>query len=73
MVGDNQTEMEGPIEYEQIKGIMTAVIRNQKNIPADNIFYAFAGSFWLALRPVRMYIVKPAAAVKNILNKVVKR
>ena len=73
MVGDNQTELEGPIEYEQIKGIMTAVIRNQKNIPADNIFYAFAGSFWLALRPVRMYIVKPAAAVKNILNKVVKR
>ena len=69
MVGDNQTEVEGPIEYEQIKGIMTAVIRK---ISAGNFFYAFAGSLWLVLRPVRMYIAKPVAAVKKIFRKVVK-
>ena len=72
MVGDNQTEVEGPIEYEQIKGIMTAVIRKQKKISAGNFFYAFAGSLWLVLRPVRMYIAKPVAAVKKIFRKVVK-
>lgn len=72
MVGDNQTEVEGPIEYEQIKGIMTAVIRKQKKISAGNFFYAFAGSLWLVLRPVRMYIAKPVAAVKKIFRKVMK-
>lgn len=31
MVGDNQTEIEGPLEPEQIKGKMTAFIKNGKN------------------------------------------
>lgn len=73
MVGDNQTQVEGPIEYEQIKGLMTAVIRKNKKISVSSIFYALAGRLWLGLRPVRMYIVKPAAAVKRIVKKALKR
>ena len=73
MVGDNQTQVEGPIEYEQIKGLMTAVIRKNKKIYVSSIFYALAGRLWLGLRPVRMYIVKPAAAVKKIVKKALKR
>ena len=42
MVGDNQTEIEGPLEPEQIKGKMTAFIKNGKIIPEDNVYGCFS-------------------------------
>ncbi len=71
MVGDNQTEVEGPIAYEQIKGVMTAVIKNNKTIYTDNIWYALAGRIWLILRPVRMCIARPVAAFKRKVKKII--
>lgn len=53
MVGDNQTEIEGPLKETQIKGKMTAIIRNGTCISVRNPFYQFVTRVWLFLRPVR--------------------
>lgn len=53
MVGDNQTEIEGPLDREQIKGIMVALIRKGKHISTCNLWYRFCSGLWLWLRPFR--------------------
>ena len=58
MVGDNQTEIEGPLEPEQIKGKMTAFIKNGKIIPEDNVYYRMYAVTWLFFRPCRPVIGK---------------
>ena len=58
MVGDNQTEIEGPLEPEQIKGKMTAFIKNGKIIPEDNVYYRMYAATWLFFRPCRPAIGK---------------
>ena len=58
MVGDNQTEIEGPLEPEQIKGKMTAFIKNGKIIPEDNVYYRMYAATWLFFGPCRPVIGK---------------
>ena len=36
MAGDNQTEVEGPVEADQIRGILTAFVRNGRRISVKN-------------------------------------
>ena len=69
LVGDNQSEVEGPLRPDQIKGIADAFIRNGKRIDAEQITYRFLTSSWLILRPLRPYITKPAAALKRLFRK----
>lgn len=64
MVGDNQSEVEGPLPEEQIKGIMTARLRNGRALSAKNPFYRLAAGLWLLVLPGRSRLKDIAHAVK---------
>jgi len=70
MVGDNQTEIEGPLEESQIKGILLAFIRKGKYIETTQPFYRLASRLWLFLRPFRPPIMKAAAKMKKAAGKI---
>ncbi len=69
MVGDNQTDLEGPLKGEQIRGRLTAFIRKGRRISVKNPVYRMAAGLWLFLRPVRDPIKKPLAVIKGWLAK----
>ena len=73
MVGDNQSEIEGPLAKECIHGKLIAVERNGRMFSVNNIVYRLVSYVWLLLRPVRMPVAKSAAAVKRCIKKMVKR
>ena len=68
MVGDNQSEVEGPLQASQIKGILTGFVRKGKHTSARNPVYRLASGLWLFLRPVRPVLSKEAAAVKRLFR-----
>lgn len=72
MVGDNQTEMEGPLRPDQIKGKMVALIRRGKETDVRSLRYRLPCSLWLFMRPVRRPVSLAAAAMKRLLKKIVK-
>lgn len=72
MVGDNQTEIEGPLRPEQIKGKMVALIRKGREIDVRSLRYRIPCSLWLFMRPVRRPVSRAAAAVKRLINKCTK-
>lgn len=53
MVGDNQSEIEGPLRADQIKGRLIAFVRNRKEIPVKNPLYRFLSALWLFMLPLR--------------------
>lgn len=53
MVGDNQTEIEGPLRQEQIRGKLVAFIRKGKYVSVSRISYRVYAAVWLWLRPIR--------------------
>ena len=58
MVGDNQTEIEGPLRADQVRGKLTAFVHNGKFVNVKNPIYRFTSSLWLFLRPLRPYFWK---------------
>ncbi len=73
MVGDNQTEIEGPLEDSQIKGLLVAFIRKGKYVETTQLFYRVISRFWLFLRPFRNPIMKVAAKIKKAVQKIEKK
>lgn len=65
LVGDNQVEVEGPVKREQVRGRLTAFIRNGKTVSVRNPVYRFFSSIWLRLRAVRNIIKRPVAWIKK--------
>ena len=53
MVGDNQTEIEGPLRADQVRGKLTGFVRNGKFVDVKNRIYRFSSSLWLFLGPLR--------------------
>ena len=68
-VGDNQSEVEGPLRGSQIKGILSGFIRNGKYISVRNPLYRIASRLWLFLRPLRPALSTVAAAVKALFSR----
>jgi hypothetical protein len=68
LVGDNQTQVEGPLAPDQIKGILVAIVRRGKHIKSTQPIYVAASRFWLFLRPVRRPIQLAAAGLKRMLS-----
>lgn len=58
MVGDNQTAIEGPLAFSQVKGRMVACIRNGRKISVKHPGYVIGSHIWLALRRFRPLIGK---------------
>ncbi|MCM1089487.1 MAG: S24/S26 family peptidase [Muribaculum sp.] len=56
MVGDNEKTVEGPLQREQLKGILVAVVRKGRSFSADHILYRMAAGLWLWLRPFRPHL-----------------
>ena len=69
LVGDNQSEIEGPLRHDQIKGILTAFIRNNKMISAKNSIYLLSAHIWLIMRPIR----RPIQLIVSTLKRLKKR
>lgn len=65
LVGDNQTELEGPLRPEQMKGRLCRVIRNGRTIEVSSPFYRFVSSLWLRLRPIRPLFWKLSHFLKH--------
>ena len=69
MVGDNQMEIEGPVQEDQIRGILTAFVRNGHRISVKNPVYMVLARIWLGLRPVRCIFWKMMAGVRWLWKK----
>ena len=69
MVGDNQMEIEGPVEETQIRGILVAFVRNGHRISVKNPVYVILARSWLGLRPVRCIFWKMMAGVRRLRKK----
>ena len=52
-VGDNQTEIEGPIETSQVLGIMSSFIHKKTKYSVYNPLYFLSWQIWLILLPLR--------------------
>lgn len=57
IVGDAQTEIEGPVEREQIFAIVTRVKRKDKWIKPGDFWWEFFEKVWINLVPVRRVLV----------------
>lgn len=64
-VGDNQTEIEGPISVNSVKGYLDGGIRNGKTFYANNLLYRFIFGGWLSLRSIRPFFWKISAIYRR--------
>lgn len=64
IVGDNQTEVEGPVRREQIFGLVTRVQRKGKWMEPGDFWWNFFAGAWLTLRPLRPVLTKCYAALR---------
>lgn len=69
MVGDNQSEVEGPLKADQIRGRLVGVIRNGHSFSVENRMYRFLSSLWLFMLPARPFCFKLSKWLKKILPK----
>ncbi len=69
LVGDNQKEIEGPLKQEQMLGIAKEIVRKGKHISVQNPIYKLLTGIWLTLRPMRPFISKVVAKIKNFFRK----
>lgn len=67
-VGDGQTEIEGPVEKEQVFGLITQVVRKNKKLGANSFWWIFFEKIWLNIVPVRPFIVKAYAFCMRIVK-----
>ena len=57
IVGDAQTEIEGPVRPEQVFAIITCVVRKGKTISPGDFWWEFFEHVWLCFVPVRRVIM----------------
>ena len=58
IIGDAQTEVEGPVKSEQVFALVTKVNRKGKWIGPGNFWWWFFSTVWLILFPIRRLILK---------------
>lgn len=66
MVGDNQTDIEGPLRADQVRGKLIGVIRNGHFIDVHNPLYHILSGLWLWLRPFRPIAWKITALFRQL-------
>lgn len=69
MVGDNQSDIEGPIKKEQVKALLVSIEKKGKYISSRNLWYRTCSGIWLVLRPLRPVISHNIAGLKRKLLK----
>ena len=58
IVGDAQTEIEGPVREDQVFGVVHRVIRKGKICEKGNFWYDFFEKVWIRIVPLRPYLRK---------------
>ncbi len=66
IVGDNQTEIEGPLRPDQVLGKLVGIIRNGHFIDVHNPLYRLLSSLWLHFRPLRPVAWKIMALIRKL-------
>ena len=66
MVGDNQSEVEGPLRPDQLRGKLIAFVRNGKEISVTNPLYRFLSSLWLLMLPLRPLCFRLTAFIRKL-------
>lgn len=65
IVGDAQTEIEGPILPSQVFGVIHKVIRKGKLIQKGDFWWDFFEKVWIRIVPLRPFIVKLYGFIKR--------
>lgn len=68
-VGDNQTEIEGPLERSQLLAKVTHIRRKGQLFSIKHPIYLLISRAWLFLRPIRPYISRPVGTVWRAVHK----
>lgn len=58
IIGDAQTEIEGPVKREQIFGLITTVQRKGKWIGPEDFWWKFFEKIWIRVIPLRPFLIK---------------
>ena len=66
MIGDGQTETEGPVPRERLCAIVTKVRRKAQWFGRNDLKWRFFASVWLAIIPLRMLLVKAWWMIERI-------
>ncbi|MDO5154831.1 MAG: S24/S26 family peptidase [Eubacteriales bacterium] len=69
LVGDNQVEIEGPIQKSQIKAVLVGLVRKGKRVSVLNLFYVVLTRIWLCFLPLRPQMKKIAYRLKHAKDK----
>lgn len=65
-VGDNQTQLEGPLSLDRILGVVTSITRKGKTFSTCHPLYRTITTVWLMVRPIRPFFWKLGRIAKNI-------
>lgn len=65
MVGDNQSEVEGPLRPDQLKGKLVGFVRKGRSSSVQDPFYRFLSSLWLFMLPARPLCFKLSSFFKK--------
>lgn len=61
LIGDGQTENEGPIRRDQVFGQIRTVFRNGKKITEGDLVWNFFSRIWIHIIPCRPFFIRMAA------------
>lgn len=68
-VGDNQTEIEGPLKHSQLLAKVTHIRRKGRLFSIKHPVYLLISRAWLLLRPIRPYISRPMGTLWRAIHK----
>ena len=70
LVGDNQSQPEGPVERSQMCGVMTAVVKRGRRLSVTDLRYRLLCGLWRFFLPIRPTLLRFAAMCrKRILRR----
>ena len=70
IAGDHNTFLERDITDEQILGVMTRVIRDERSVTPDNFLYKCYVHLWCAPYPVRIFILRCWGKLRRIAGRI---
>ena len=73
LVGDNQTETEGPLRIDQVRGRLVGFVRKEKYISVDHFPYRLYAAVWLRMRPFRHKIAVAVHFIKCCCKRLSRR
>lgn len=65
IVGDGQTQIEGPVQPQQVFGVIRKVIRKGKLIDHTDFWWFFFEKLWIRMVPLRPFVCRIYAALKR--------